>query len=329
MFYLIMLGSISAIKTNYEKCGYSRLKRLFQKDINFRKYDEFVPNAKSQVVGNLPSEMIRYIVTNFPDKKADKIKQFQKTLGDVAVFVRESMQELKKERRIYHGLDELDDDEIVLFQSEMSKILKNGTFGILPQNSSADFKYIDRGAFGQVFKLSVKDENGRNLMPDSAMKIYYKINSPVVPHIQGNYAEANFITFIKRVLGHDMGKSQFAKHYISDMKNGYSLSEFLYWDGDYDFVGRDYKRYFRVDSNDALKSFIAGKIFDWGGFFKMADFTGDKITIRYLKKLYNHPNMTGSLFEQYEKILKNKKNPQKEKIKKALDLYYQGLGQIY
>ena len=323
-----MLGSISAIKTKYEKCGYSRLKKLFQKDINFRKYDEFVPNAKSQVVGNLPSEMIRYIVTKFPDKKGDKIKQFQKTLGDVAVYVRESMQNMKKERRIYHGLDELNEHDINLFESEMSKILKVGVSDILPQNSSVDFKYIDRGAFGQVFRLSLKDEIGRNLMPDSAMKIYYNLNSAVVPHIQGNYAEANFATFIKRVLGHDMKKSQFAKHYISDMKNGYSLTEFLYWDGDYDFVARDYRRYFKIHSHDAFKSFIGGKIFDLGGFFKMADFTGDKITIRYLKKLYNHPENVGNLLEKYEKIIKGQNNPQKEKIKKALELYCQGLGQI-
>ena len=311
---------ISTGMTKYERCGFSRLKKLFQTNINFRTYDEFVPAAKNHIVGNLPSEMIQYIVKTFPDTKAQMIKKFQKGLGVTAVFARGQCNRFKREGIIRVGLDELSAPNMEALQRQMSNIFHSNIKEILPANSSVQFKFLDRGATGNAFKLSLLNEQGQKLMPDTAFKVYHKRNS-VMPEAHGNYAEANIATFFKRVLGHNMENSPFAKHYMSDMKNGYSLSEFLYTDGDYEFKFINYAKMFGVHSIDALKSFIGGKIFDLGGFQKLWNFTEDKVTLRYYKKLMNNPKIADELLERFEILAENPKTPHREKILDAIELY--------
>ena len=311
---------ISPLQTNHEKCGFSRLNKLFQTNINFNNYDEFVPLAKRKIVGNLPPVMIRHIVKNFPDKKAEMIKNFQKGLGLTAKFARARFNRFKNEGLINFGLEELSKSDMALLQRQMSNILNSNIREIFPEKSSVLFNFVDRGTTGNVFKLSIIDGNGKKLMPDTALKIYHK-QKCILPALHGNYAEANVATFLKRAMGHDMQKSVFAKHYISDMENAYSLSEFLYPYGDYEFKFTDYTKLFGIHSVDALKSFIGGKIFDLGGFQKLWNFTGDKVTLRYFKKLMNNQRISYKLLERYETLANNPKTPHREKITDAIDLY--------
>lgn len=320
-FYKSMLHRISSLKTNYERCGFSRLKRMFQANINYSTYDQFVPMAKNQTIGNLAPEMIRYIVQKFPDRKGEMIKKFHKGLGLTAMFARSNWRRLQRERKVIAGLDELQPSEMTVFQTQMRNVLKSNISEILPEQSKIEFNFLDRGAFGHVFKLSILDKEGRRLMPDTALKIYHNIQNGIRPDIHGNYAEANITAFLKRVFGHNMGKSQYAKHYMSDMKAGYSLSEYLSWDGDYEFTFKDHAKFFGVHSMDALKNFIGGKIYDMGGFHKIWNFSDDKVTTRYFKKFLNNPKTAEELKVRYQKMADNPRTPHRQSIQNAIDLY--------
>lgn len=311
-----MLHKISSLKYSYEKCPLSRLKRVFQSDINYKTYDKFVPSVKNQVVGNLPPEMIKYIVTNFPDRKAEMIKKFHKGLALTAMFSRVHLRKMKQTGSIG------EDENMQILLTQMKNILRSNISEILPKNSSVHFKYTGSGAMGNVFQLSIKDENGQRLMPDSAMKIFHDVQNDIVPHMHGSYAEANISTFLKKAMGHKMEKSEFARHYMSDLKSGYSLSEFIHHDGDYNFKFLDYARIYGVNSMDAVKSLINGKIYDMGGFLKIWNFTPDKVTRRYFKKLVNNPQASTQLLKQYQTLLDDPKTPHRDKILDAIDLYY-------
>lgn len=316
-----MLLKISTLKTNYEKCAPSRLKRMFQADINYNSYDEFVPAAKNQIVGNLPPEMLKYIIENFPEQKAAMIKKFHKGLGITAMFMRSNWRKMQREQKISRFLDELPQKDLDILLTQMRNILKSNINNMLPLNSSIQFNLAGSGAMGHVFQLSIKDAAGKKLMPDAAMKIFHNVKNDIVSQMHGNYAEANISMFLKNALGHNMAKSQFSAHYMSDLKAGYSLSEFIHRDGDYPLRFRDYTRMFGINSMDAVKNFIGGRIFDMGGFQKLWNFTSDKVTRRYYKKLMNHPELAPQLLERYQRLAENPKTPHREKILDAIDLY--------
>lgn len=316
-----MLGKITSLANKYEKCPLSRLKRVFQSDINYQTYDEFVPPVKNQIIGNLPSEMIDYIVKNFPEQKGELIKKFQKGLALTAMFTRANWRKMQREGKIIQGLDRLAENEKHTLLTQMRNVLFSNIHEILPKNSAVQFELLGNGAMGHAFKLSIKDASGKRLMPDAAMKIYHDVQNDIAAEMHGNYAEANISTFLKRALGHKMEKSQFAAHYMSDLKSGYTLSEFIHHDGEYTYDFVDYSKKFGVNSLDAVKNFISGKIFDMGGFKKQWNFCSDKVTMRYYKKLVNNPQITDKLLERYQALADNPKTPHQTKIQDAIDLF--------
>ncbi len=298
-----MLGKISA--TNYERCYPTRLKKYFQSNLNYKTYQDFVPYTKRAVIGNIPSEIINL----FPQsEKGDKIKAFQSVLAQTTLVSRLG----KKEE-------------------EVRQILAEGLKEIMPKGTQTELEYIGYGGFKDVYRFGLKDENGKKIMHDKALLVY-KINYSVLPRkSHGIYAEPNSWYYLQKNMKRKMDKTQFTKHYISDMKNGYSLTEFI--DDDITKTTKEF------DQNRILGLILSDtqhnprhnkKIYDIGGLIRIQGALDDKIAIKYFKKIANKNTQKEreQIAEQLTKKTENIKTPHRDKILMALD-YYKGLPPWY
>ena len=195
-----MLGKVSTV--DFVKCYPSRLKNFFKRDYNYKSYDAFIPNTKGQVVGNLPHEIIELFDKS---QRADKVKIFYSALGGVAKYIRAFYKESKKTGVIKRSFDELAPENVKMLDKTFSKFLNGQLKGVLPKGTRANLSYVDRGAWGNVYKLSISDKNGK-IMHDKALKVFHDVQAPSksLARTQGVGAEANIWTFLKNVIGHKM-----------------------------------------------------------------------------------------------------------------------------
>lgn len=306
---------------NYEKCYPSRLKRIFRRDINYLTYKKFVPYSKNQTVGNIPIEIIRL----FKDDKCNKIKRFQQGMANIANYLRGCYLGAKKENIISYGFSDLDDKDLKIFERQITLFANKQFKNVLPKDISVNLKYKGKGAWGNVFKFSMFDNSGNKIMSDKALKVYHKTfgGIPCLSHMHGSCAEANFWTFMKFFAGHDLDKTQFTKHYISDLKSGYALTEFIDKDITRTSSPIDLTNLFRIFYIDVSNELINDKLYDVGGFVKQPDFIDDKVVLRYFKKLWfrNSEKELNKVIQNYETKIANPKTPHRVKIKKALELF--------
>lgn len=303
---------------NYEKCYPTRLKSFFQSDLNYRTYDEFIPNMKRAVVGNLPHELINF----FPkENRKHCIQEFQNALSDIARFER-----AKTHSVILTDLSSVNNEELANLENEMSNLF-NKRIEMISQNGqiTGKFNFAGHGAFGNVFQFSLFDKNGGKLMHDKALKLYHNPYKTYggLENIHNNYAEANFWTYLKHVAGHNLDRTQFTKHYISDLHSGYTMTEFV--DNEIHSTTRllDMQNVFRLKSLDAVNNIpILGKVFDAGGYRKLENFIDDKVVLKYFKKLYYRSNKElPNYIANLENLINNPKTPHREKIREALKLF--------
>lgn len=320
-----MLGRIKF--ETYEKCYPSRLKRMFQSNINYKTYNDIVPNVKRAVVGNIPPEIIRF----FPkETRGENIKAFQKSLADTAEYLREAYKKLKfnDDFKIY--------DENYRYSKPLVEMSKKASRRLNLQlgeisgdgQLKAQLRIAGHGDFANVFQLAITDADGKKLMHDKAMKVYHSLQEgmPKFKTMHNNYAEANFWTFLKRAAGHSLDKTQMTKHYISDMESGYALTEFI----DSNICNTTFKldipKFFGISlpTDGKVNMSIMGKVYDGGGFEKNNRFTGNSVTIRYLKKLM-HCNQKDfrKVYGKTISLAKNPKTPHRDKIQHAIDLFKQ------
>lgn len=309
---------------NYEKCYPKRLKKIFQSNLNMRTYNKFIPQMERAVVGNIPPELIRI----FPQEtKAHDIKAFQNILSDVSKYIRASYSKLKSSG----NFTLLDPDTyrkskvIVNWESEITTMF-NACLRRLPNTQiTSKLDYIDHGVAGKVFKLALFDKNGNKIMHDKALKVYHSVNflDTLGSNLHGNYAESNFWTYIKRMAGHSLDKTQFTKHYISDLKSAYSLTEFIDDTIPKTTAKINFTDLLRIRYVDATNNAsYMGKLYDAGGFKKYNDFIDDKVVLKYFKKLFfAKKNNQLEVKTHLEALATNPKTPHRNKIQKALELF--------
>lgn len=309
---------------NYEKCYPKRLKKLFQSNINYRTYDRFIPQMQRAIIGNIPPELIRL----FPkETRGRDIKNFQNSLSDITKFIRASYEKLR-----YSGSFELRDPITYGPSKSMKNWEKdiNTVFNAILKRFSetlltGELEYIDHGIAGKVFRMSIFDKNGKKIMHDKALKVFHQINFnvPEANGIHGNYAEANTWAYIKHNAGHNLDKSQFTKHYISDLHNGYTLTEFIDYDIHKTTANIDFMSLFKIKYKDIKNnSLYFNKIYDIGGFDKLPDFTDNKVVLRFFKKLFfRSPKELPQMLSKLEVLIQNPKTPHRDKIQQAIDLF--------
>lgn len=317
-----MLPKVSA--TNFERCYPKRLKKIFQSNLNIRTYSQFIPPiaGRGAIVGNIPSELIRL----FPkETRGEDIKKFQGVLADITKYLRASWN--KKGIR-YNLTDPFTyrHSDLVNSWMEEANVLLNACLKRFTETlMTGSLEYIDYGIAGKVFRLSIMDKDGNKIMHDKALKVYHNvIHSPdVCPDIHGCFAEANFWTYLKRAAGHPLDKTQFTKHYISDLHNGYSLTEFIDEKITRTTAKIDFQNLFRIQYNDGHHNQpYYKKMYDVGGFQKTAKFMDDKIVLRYFKKLFfRSKKELPEVIARYEALAQNPKTPHRDRIQRAISLF--------
>lgn len=313
-----MLNKISNI--NYEKCYPSRLKSFFRNNINYLTYKKFVPYTKNQTVGNIPNEIIKL----FKEDKASNIKIFQKKLSNIANYLRGYYIYSKKQNIIVNNFFDLNSEDFKIFEKQITTFANKQLKKVLPKNVNVALKYKGKGAWGNVFQLSMFDNAGNKIMSDKALKVYHKTfgGIPCLSHMHGSCAEANFWTFLKFVTGHNLDKTQFTKHYISDLKNGYALTEFITPKCKKKISPLDLNGIFMLKYADIMNIPMAGKFYDVGGFVKASDFISDKVTFKYFKKLMHRSDKDLLPFlKNLQERIKNPRTPHRNKIQKAIELF--------
>ena len=310
---------------NFEKCYPKRLKRLFRSNINMSTYDQFIPNMQRAIVGNLPPELIHF----FPkENRASNIKDFQNILADITRYLRASYHKLKFQPGFcWVDINYRQSSYVKNWIEEANCILNACLKRLSGEGLSASLEYVDRGAWGNVFKFSLFDKNGKKIMKDKALKVYHSPSSLEMRNANkhNNYAEANFWEFLRFWVGHKLDNTRFTRHYISDMKAGFSLTEFSTFGIHPTTSNFDIKKILRIKYLDAERnSPIFGKIYDAGGFVKCEDFIDDKVVLKYFKKLMNrNPKELPQYLARLKALAQDPKTPYRHKIQQAIDLYNQ------
>ena len=309
---------------NYEKCYPKRLKRIFRSNINYQNYDSYIPYMKQATVGSLPNEIVQL----FSKNKAQNIKFFQNALSDIVTYVRETRSFMDKKKHKLFDFEAYDYEKVAIYEKRLSKRLNSQIRRILPKGVTAELKFVDSGGFANVFKLSLKKKNGQKIMHDKAIKIFYNIQEPLNCHkpYHNNYAEANFWTFLKFIAGHKLDKTQFTRHYFSDLKSGYSITEFA--DKDICPTKKELSLTHMLHifySDYSNNKPIYGKFYDAGGFEKRKSFINDKVVWSTYKKMLNRNSRAEKelVISNLKNLVKNPKTPHRSKIKKAIELFLQ------
>lgn len=307
---------------NYERCYPSRLKKYFRRDINYEFYDEIIPHVKQQTIGNIPPE----ITDIFPkSKRGEKIKAFQQVLGDMANFIRATRNQMKsgacKSYEDFHS-----PLKVTIYEYIITNLINKKLEPILGKNYYTELKFAGNGGFAEVFRLSVYDLHKNKIMHDKALKVFYNIVEPLdyYKSFHNNFAEANFWSYISYNAGHKLDKTQFTRHYISDMKSGYYLTEFIDKDTKATTSYLDLKK-FGIWFDDRINNrpIKDKEFYDGGGFEKLYNFIDDKVVLRYYKKIINRNTEKERLevLANQERLAENPKTPHRDKIKSANELY--------
>ena len=313
-----MLTRVNLAENN--SCYPTRLRKLFRQGVQYKTYGKFVPQTTKATVGNLPAEIIELFK---PSERAEKVTAFQKVLADTAKFIRtihdENMVDLAHDDKFC--VDNILDCKGI----EANKMLHENLKGILPDGYKANLEYVDYGGFKDVYKLGVSDENGKKIMHDKAFHVYRNLSETGDYGYQhGIWAEPNMWIYMSYRAGHPLDKTQFTKHYLSDLHAGYSITEYA----DYNitkttspFRVREILglRYKDIDHNPLLHK----KVYDVGGFVKSKFFTDDKLVSRYYKQIFNRntEKEKEQVISQLEAKIKNPKTPHRDKMQKGIDLY--------
>lgn len=298
-----MLGKISAI--NYERCYPSRLKKFFQSNLNYKTYQDFVPYTKNATVGNIPNEIIQMFS---PNERAAKIKTFQSAIAQATNTSRAGKNE-----------------------EEIRQVLSDGLKDIMPKGTQTELEYIGYGGFKDVYRFGLKDKDGKKLMHDKALLVYKTYYSALARKSHGPYAEPNSWYYLQKNMGRSMDNTQFTRHYISDMKNGYSLTEFI--DNDIPATKKEFdqNKIFGLILTDSKNNPRHNKkIYDIGGILRYSGALEDRTAIKYFRKIANKNTQKEreQVAEQLTKKTENIKTPHRDKILMALE-YYKGLPPWY
>lgn len=274
------------------------------------------------VIGNIPKEIIHL----FKENRAEKIKIFQKALFDLSIYIRKNRKFMEKESRKAFDFDVCDPEKVKIFNKRVTTVFNKKIRHIVPKGIHAELSLQGSGGFANVFKFSVKKKNGTKIMHDKALKVFYNVEEPLPINkmCHNNYAEANFWTFLKKWSGHKLDNTQFTRHYISDMKSGYYMTEFI--DDDITKTSKEFniKKVLGIAFRDLPNNQpILGKFYDGGGYEKLSSFIDDTVVLKNYKKIINRNTEKERMdvLANMEKLIENPKTPHRDKIKKAVEIY--------
>ncbi len=315
-----MLSSVSVSK--FEKCYPTRLKKYFRSNINYLDYEKLMGDKTKSIIGNLPSN----IIEAFCCDKKEGVLDFQTALSDVSDVIRDRYFKAKIQRLKYWDFNLLPKEQKQNLDTYFSNYFNERVKHLFPKGTKFYLQYVNRGAFKLVFRLSMVDKEYNRLIHDKALQICVKRTDEMLglKDRHNIFAETNWWYFLTKNCGHRLDKTQFSRYYLSDMRSRYMLTEFI--DNGISpttsFV--NILKIFGVHCADSkYNDPILGKLYDGGGYLKTNDFIGDKVVLRYFKKLFHQKNKKElqKLIEDIQTRLLNPRTPHRDKIQKALDIF--------
>lgn len=142
--------------------------------------------------------------------------------------------------------------------------------------------------------------------------------------IHGAAAEANSAAYIKRVAGHPLTNTDFNRQYMFDLKQNFSLAPFA--DETLPPVTkRLHLEKLGIIENDIFSNAsntVAGRVIDMGGMSSLDSNLQDKTVLKYFKKILNRNTKKeqDEVIENLKKLTENPKTPNRNKIKKSIEI---------
>lgn len=188
------------IITNQSNYCYKRLKYIFKRNINYSgEFYKQLSNTQNPVIGNLPNDFIKLIVTKFPQNKADKIKEVQNIFAKASEFFRREWKKLDKKldsfikekdiKSILNFLEELNSSNNTerqkAFEKKAGKLLKKHFSDFLPGNTNITIKWLANGSYNDTFLMRFINNENKDVLTPKVLKIYkYKTELIQKAHIK-------------------------------------------------------------------------------------------------------------------------------------------------
>lgn len=201
--------------------GFSRLKGIFRKGINYQSYQQIVGSAKNKITGNLPEDLLQLIIKKNPADKGGSIKTAQKAFENAAAFLSETEQIQRQAinrfqislGNVCKVIKDFENPKIVqdkIFKEKMAKVLSSAETEImqklkplLPEIENIKLFYIGGGAFSNAFKCRILDANKRELVSDIVTKSYKSGTSDTqlimkkLETMFGKYSDKEILSYAK------------------------------------------------------------------------------------------------------------------------------------
>lgn len=138
----------------------------------------------------------------------------------------------------------------------------------------------------------------------------------------GLYAEANSVTRLKHILGHDISRTNAVNTDMFDLGKGYSIAQFS--DDALPKVTStlDFKKLGLNATDLHCGNVVNGRIVDFGAITTTNNALTDKNVLKIYKKIMNRNNAEerAELIMRYKKLAQDPKTPFRDKIQQAIDL---------
>lgn len=178
-------------------CGFSRLKNIFRKGINYQSYENMISTTSRPIIGNIPNDLLQLILkaANNPNTKKQAILKAQEAYIDASYLLTDmtkiNIQAVNRSRiSLDNAVNMLKSDNIGLFftdkiyneksteiilKAEQAMLDKFKT--ILPTAKNVKITNIGQGAYSDVYKCEIFDAEGKKLVADRVIKCYKSDNS--------------------------------------------------------------------------------------------------------------------------------------------------------
>lgn len=176
-----------------ENVGFSRLKGIFRKGINYTQYDKIVDTAKNKIVGNLPKDLLNSIIVKHPNEKAKCIKAAQGAFENAAAVLSDTEKiqiqsinrtpsTLENTVKLIESSERKDIYQDKIFKQKSAQIIKdaqteiyNGLKKIFPEIGEVKISNIGDGCYSNAFKCHITDKNGKKICEDTVIKSFKSV----------------------------------------------------------------------------------------------------------------------------------------------------------
>ena len=176
-------------------CGFSRLKNIFRKGINYQSYENMIGTTSRPIMGNIPNDLLQLILKANPNTKKQAILKAQETYADASYFLtgmtKINIQAVNRSKiSLDSAVNMLKSDNIgllfrdkiyneksteIILKAEQAMLDKFKT--ILPTVKNVKITNIGQGAYSDVYKCEIFGAEGKKLVSDRVVKCYKSDNS--------------------------------------------------------------------------------------------------------------------------------------------------------